>query len=245
MIAVSAQSIPIKLQREKTIERASACVVNASQLPELEEKVGSILHPEELRQYQALSLKKRRGDYLLGRYAGKVAAGAWLGEENLALLEIGWGVFHQPILHYSTRNVPDVCIAHSEGRSVAIAFPREHPLAVDIELVSPDRLDTLRTQVDEEEVSVFAPESHSEMYARIWTAKEALSKVLRTGLTCPFEVLRVERTFMENEVMSGTFQNFAQYAFHSYMLENFALTIVHPERTVLTMDLEAMAQALG
>jgi hypothetical protein len=62
--------------------------------------------------------------------------------------------------------------------------------------------------------------------------KEALSKILRCGLTCPFTVFQLsEDSKMKGCLFTGGFVNFPQYQFISLATEKMAFAIVFPRRT--------------
>ncbi len=225
----------------------------------VEARRGDVLHENELRTYEGLRFERRRDEFLLGRFVAKVALGEYLGERDWATLEVVNGIFQQPLVRHervpgepgppgfpwtpSTRSgnprvgssLAAVCLTHSGGAAAAVAFPAAHPLAIDLERLEPDRLGTLQTQVSLAEVdtATLSPDEALRRVTQLWTAKEALSKVLRCGLTTPFEVLAVESVVFRNGSAEGRFRNFGQYRFESSIVGGFAFAIVLPRKSSL------------
>ena len=50
-----------------------------------------------------------------------------------------------------------------------------------------------------------------------WTLKEALSKILRTGMTTPFDIFSIKELKQEKLGWISSFQNFAQYQGLSFL----------------------------
>ena len=69
---------------------------------------------------------------------------------------------------------------------------------------------------------------------QLWTAKEALSKALRCGLTCPVELLATEGAAFRGDAVTGRFRNFGQYRFESVLAGPFAFSIVLPRSSSLS-----------
>ena len=70
-----------------------------------------------------------------------------------------------------------------------------------------------------------------------WTAKEALAKVLTTGLMGPFQVYNLaEFRLTSAGTWEGFFQNFAQYKTTVWIGSSYAFAIVLPKRTALGLE---------
>jgi 4'-phosphopantetheinyl transferase len=75
-----------------------------------------------------------------------------------------------------------------------------------------------------------------------WTIKEALSKVLRTGLMTPFEIFCLQSIQFENNKWVSQFKNFAQYQAISFQLGKFICSIVCPKRSQIQIDIIKLQQ---
>lgn len=166
----------------------------------------------------ARAVEKRRHEFMLGRYAAKSALAVLNRRDSLAFFTIVPGAFDQPVV--LGEGTADVTLAHTAGAAVAVAHERGHPMGIDLEVIDPARIDVLRTQIAASELP--APNGplagEPERLFVLWSAKEALSKALRCGLTCPFELLAAaEARSDETGVCTGTYANFGQYQFVAWL----------------------------
>jgi 4'-phosphopantetheinyl transferase EntD len=171
---------------------------------------------------------------LLGRHAAKETLREHLNEPDISKINITAGIFQHPVILYPMADPWQVSISHCDSVACAIAFPAVHPMAVDVEELDPDRMETMASQSVEGERTEVRAAGLSELQAcaLLWTAKEALSKTLHTGMTCPFEMMEVHsvKKVSVNE-FEGLYRNFAQYKFHSWFSPDHVLTFVLPKRT--------------
>lgn len=168
------------------------------------------LHPNESARYHTYPDGPRKKSFLAGRYAAKSALALLNDGMSWPDVEIASGVLNQPVV----LGVPQqVSIAHCGDWAAAVAFPEEHPLGVDIEQVGA-RLPHLKklflTPAEMTLVSKMeAPEEQA--LTMFWTLKEALSKVLKTGLTIPLEQLEVSAIQRISTGWEGQFSHFSSF----------------------------------
>jgi phosphopantetheinyl transferase (holo-ACP synthase) len=81
------------------------------------------------------------------------------------------------------------------------------------------------------------PYSYSAMLIVLWTAKEALSKVLKTGMMTPFYVYEINKITAKNKYVISDFKNFAQYKGISFNLGSYVCTIVYPKSTEIYLNI--------
>ncbi len=224
---------PLTLRREDRVRRGFLACAHESQFSDLDKDCDRILHREELSYFQTLKYDKRRCSYLLGRYAGKRALSKQLNEPVLAEIEIATGVFTQPVVRYVSHEHAGVSISHSDSYACALSFPEEHPMAVDMEMARDSKVDVMKSQILDDELALADKWELTDTHRAtvIWTAKEALSKVVRCGMMTPFEVYAISEPVQEGSFCGGKFRNFGQYKFQSWVLEEFVLTIVLPKKT--------------
>src|SRR3982074_420664 len=100
----------------------------------------------------------------------------------------------------------------------------------------------MKSQMLTEELRPEALPQWSELvwYTVIWTAKEALSKVLKCGMMCPFSLLETVALGQDASGYVGYFRNFGQYKFHAWVLQNHVITIVLPKWTTMVVDLSTL-----
>ncbi len=234
----------ILLKRKTNHYIAGFCVLH-KELAELEQEV-DILHPEEYTYYRSLRFDRRKESYLLGRIAAKKAISQLLDKKSLITsISIQFGVFQFPVVKYVQHQNIQVSISHCDHYGIALAFPEEHPLGIDIEKINEDKLQTLKSSICAHELDKITANSLSELIGStlIWTIKESLSKVLKTGLTVDFKILEIESLQEVGTAYESTFVYFPQYKAVSKKVGNYICSVVLPKNT--TSSLEAIWNALA
>lgn len=233
------------LKRKEENFRAGICLCSLPPGP-LDRGMDEMLHADELAYYSTLKFEKRKRSYLVGRYAAKRAVAALIGERNLKSILIGRGVFNQPIVtHGQGRNI-QVSISHCDERGAAVAFHEAHPLAIDVEKVNAHRRAILEEQMTnvEQDLVKDLPGSYDRMITLLWTVKEALSKVLKTGLTTPFHVFEVNHIARGPDYTICFFSNFGQYKAVSFDWDDSVYSIISPKKTEFAVS-AALPNLLG
>ncbi|MFC4104098.1 4'-phosphopantetheinyl transferase family protein [Paenibacillus xanthanilyticus] len=189
------------------------------------------LHPEERRYWDQLKADKRKTAYLLGRHAAKLAAGCVASNIPLARMLIRPGMFGQPVLIHPELANRQVSIAHTDRLAACLAFPESIPAGIDIEeMLSEERAELVRSYLTpgELERTTAAGLSFQEAATLLWTAKESLSKCLRTGLTTPLSVYEIDRVERTGRWLVAGFANFPQYRAFSWLFRETAMSVVLP-----------------
>lgn len=231
----------ILLFRAENSYSATLCMANKT-YEALTHDTLLFLHPSEQKYYQTLAHHKRQYSYLLGRYCAKQALLMEPFNINPSDCAILPGVFGQPVVISWLSNV-QVCIAHCDSLGIALAYPEAHPIGVDIEKIDIKNTPVIKEQMTRTELTRLAHALNNETFAAtlLWTAKEALSKIMRTGLMTPFSVLEISETWQEGGFIYSKFKNFHQYQACSFMMADYYVSIVYPHQTKLELDLEAIA----
>jgi phosphopantetheinyl transferase len=221
------------LRDEKEV--TSSFVLLRLDLDELIQNRKSFLHPSEEDYYNDLIVDKRRFSYLIGRYVAKKAVASCIKETNLRNIYIKHGVFSQPIVEYMADLGPriQVSISHSNYLGAAIAFPDAHPMAIDIEPTNlGNRIEDI-LQLSEMEKALINNLSIKKAISLtlLWTVKEAISKVLRTGLTTNLSLFEINSIEMSNNHFVSLFSNFYQYKAVSRLKDGYVWTIVLPKNS--------------
>ena len=233
--------LDLELKRDSHSDHACLSLAHYSLYPELTQSAASFLHPRELAYFNSLSELKRKTDFLMGRYAAKLALKRLIPGAHGSDIDIRPGVFQQPLVTGPACQGVSVCITHSAHLSAALAFPTSHPVGIDLEAIEASHLPSLQEHVETSEfpADVRSIDEDIASYTRAWTIKEALSKVLRCGLMTPFSVLRLaDDGAIQNQTWSGGFENFHQYRYLSLASPKFAFALVHPGRTQPIIALE-------
>jgi 4'-phosphopantetheinyl transferase len=237
--------ISITLTREERVYAATLAWATGDDYPALRDRCETFLHPRELDYFLTLPTERRRRSYLLGRHAAKQALTARAGMDDSTGIEIVAGVFQQPIVRPGLPEPIGITITHSGRLACAVAFPEQHPMAIDVEDEDPDRTATMASQILPEEFdrarAAWQPGAPHAM--RIWTAKEALSKVLRCGLTVPFPLLAVTNLVQAQGSVGGEFEHFRQYRFETWQIGPTVMTLVVPRLSRMHLDLAPLTAA--
>jgi len=201
-------------------------------LPALEKQLG-LLHPSELAVYQRFPATNRKISYLLGRLTAKHAVATLHNITDLPAIHIHSGVFEFPIVSHPQIQQVQVSITHSTNLGLAIAFPEAHPMAVDFEHIRPDHMEAMEVAImpAEKKLLQAAGLNNVNGYTTLWTAKEALSKILKTGLTAGFEILETAAIQKTGSLTEITFKHFSQYKALSFSTEKDVCTLVLPRNT--------------
>jgi 4'-phosphopantetheinyl transferase len=227
----------IPLRRSNNDLEAGFCL-SCAMLPALTEDL-SFLHPAERSYYDGLRVDKRRLSYLLGRWASKKAIAQLVPDVAPADIAIEPGVFRFPVVKCPGMHGMQVSISHCDEAAVALAFPEEHPMGIDIESICCDKSEVMRSQLGEDELALMAgcPLSFAAGCTLMWTAKEALSKVLRTGLTIDLRVMEIVSVeAVAKNVYVSTFRYFTQYKAISCCIGRYICSVVLPGKTTPVLD---------
>jgi 4'-phosphopantetheinyl transferase len=233
----------LSLIRPSESFKAGLCLCEFSMFARYEEIVG-FLHPKERKYYETLKFQKRIRSYLIGRLAAKKAIASMVGDDNLANILIQTGIFTQPIATYEGKQNIQVSISHCDDIGAAIAFPEAHPMGIDIEKISIKQNEAIEREVTESEIRLIKklPFSYEIMLTLLWTVKEALSKVLKTGLMTPFKIYEVDKIEIQHDYMLCTYKNFAQYKVISFIMGDYICSITYPMKTELNIDIHSLKE---
>lgn len=224
------------MKRQEKEYRASICLCYLSH-GDIYDYLASCLHPLELNYYNNLKFEKRKKEYLLGRYSAKMALSVLSRENQLDSILIEQGVFKQPIVSGSAmlQNL-EVTITHCDGLAAAVAFPQAYPLGIDIERVSPDKIKVIEREMTEEEKKILKvlPMSEAASLTSFWTAKEALSKVLKTGLTTPFYIFEIAQVEEDKGYLVSHYKRFSQYCCLSFNWREYIFSLTCPKGTLIS-----------
>jgi 4'-phosphopantetheinyl transferase EntD len=192
------------------------------------------LHPVERARYDLCKYARRKESYLLGRLSAKAALAELTGFNDAAELLIDTGVFNFPVVKCAALSNQQVSISHCEGISISVAFAEAHPMGIDIEQVTEKHQEVMRNQLTTKEVELLRRFQLDDIrgYTLIWSIKESLSKVIRTGLTIDFSLLEVNALSVKNiGEYACTFSQFGQYQAVSCFLGDYVVSITLPKKS--------------
>ena len=209
--------------------------------------IEEVLHDQEAVYYKTLKFERRQRSYLIGRYTAKKAVAALVQLGDLRNIIIEQGIFSQPVVRCGDERNIQVSITHAEEIGAAIAFPEAHPMGIDLQEINVKRravIESQATEVEKEFVKSL-PCPYDMLLTLLWTAKEALSKVLKTGMMSPFTIFEMSAVEMQDDLFVGCFRNFAQYKTLSFEIDGHVCSIVYPQKTEIDIDVRAFREAHG
>ena len=188
---------------------------------------------EEKKYAQGLKYEKRRHSYLLGRLSAKHALREIEKRQALESFHIDYGIFQFPVVKHALHENWQVSISHSDNVGLALAFPEAHPMGIDIEKIEDKITDTLESQITTSEKSLLEQLNiaNDMGHTLLWTMKEALSKIFKTGLMMDFKSLEVQSLEFNNGYYQGEYTNCAQYKTRSFVSSEHVCTIALPKNT--------------
>lgn len=207
------------------------------------ENVVQHLHTQERHYYNTLQFDKRIRSYLIGRFAAKQSVAALTGAGRLSDIFIQSGIFTQPVVASDKQNI-QVSITHCDDIGAALAFPETHPMGIDIEKIDINKRTVFEGQITdhEQERIISLPISYDIGLTLLWTAKEALSKVLKTGLTTPFSIFEISNMESYDNYTICYFKYFAQYKTISFSVCNYICSIVYPLKTKVYFNIQFLKE---
>lgn len=199
-----------------------------------------VLSLTEKREFEALLADVRKQSFLSGRYVAKEAFRALLEVEvPFEDITIEKGVFDFPLVRATKPHNLEISFSHSGSYATAISFPDFHPMGIDIEVLDNVKPDVVHSQITKAEYSkVFALVKDEILAcAQLWTAKEALSKVIKTGLMIDFQLLEIENVeLLTKDIYAFSFLQFPQYKAIVFNDRKVAFSIVLPARSMMLLD---------
>lgn len=221
------QNITLKLKNKSVLHECFICLVE-SFFPEIEPCFLEVLSPKEKTFFEKIPSQIRQHTYLLGRYSAKQALSK-IYSVPMHTMFIESGIFNQPVLMTPRDLCFQVSLSHTKNFGGAIAFPETHPMGIDIEEISHENNVAIYSQMTCQELEVLNREDLSTRLTITWTAKEALSKVLRCGLMVSFKLLEICSYQQNQKYIECFFKHFPQYKSISWKYKSFIITIVCPK----------------
>ncbi len=185
----------------------------------------------------------KQESFRLGRLAAKRALGAMLEETDLRRIEIHSGVYGQPLVLHPRAATIDVSVSHSHGLAVALAFPAEFPMGIDLETVAaisaPSIIPELGATPAELTWLATGGVNDATACGVLWTAREALGKSLKIGLNSPLGMLALSEVQGTGEgSWIGRYLNFPQCQCLARLERGRVLTVALPREAALSEPLQ-------
>ncbi|MFK0522822.1 4'-phosphopantetheinyl transferase family protein [Paenibacillus illinoisensis] len=221
------------MSRPESSIKASICIARFAHNLYFEEVI-HCLHEEELDYYTNLQVEKRKNSFLMGRFCAKKAIQLYTDIGDDRKIIIRRGVFQQPVVTMPSYSNIQVSITHCNDMGAALAFSEEHAMGIDIEKISGEStaIESVLTEKERNLIKTLYLNPNVALYL-MWTAKEALSKILKTGFTTPPQVFEINRIDIQSDYVSSEYTNFSQFRATSFQAGHYMISIVHPKRTLM------------
>lgn len=193
----------------------------------------NMLHPYEKEYLENVRYNARKQSYLLGRIAAKKAL-LELTTEVPDSIWIDKGVFNFPVVKnvYHQDNL-QVSISHCNDIGVALAFTENHPLAIDIEYINVNQCQFIKKNLTSKELMMITDLKLDKPYGFVllWSIKESLSKIFKTGMTMDFKLLEISNLTYNGGFYENSFVYCRQYKSISKIVNNYVVSIALPRNS--------------
>lgn len=193
------------------------------------------LHQNELAYINSLPEQRRQYSYLQGRFVAKKALGVYLNTTNLSGIDIGYGIFHQPVIYTQGTPNTQISITHSAAYAAAIVFPENVSIGIDIEQVDPLRNwnEFMSFTAHESAIAAQINQDTNKLLTLFWTAKEALSKAIKLGFTIDAKLYEMASCRYVNGWLESTFVYFTPFKAYSWYAGDYCWSIVVPTHSII------------
>lgn len=216
----------VNIRSRKYGEEIRVCLLEMSMEYD-ETKIFHCLSPEEYKEYKKLQASKRKKEYFLGRLAAKTAV---LGEgSDYQSLTIFNGIFREPLLKAEYPTKKRISISHNSEFAAAACFNENFFCGIDIERTESRNRNIIESVLTKtEKVKLLEHSNYDELYILFWTAKEALSKIIKTGIMIEPKLLEISELSEHSGIYWGIYKYFPQYEFWGTEIGTSICTIAVP-----------------
>lgn len=240
-MAAKILSTEIVFQSESELYRTAFTSTNHS-LKELNASKQEFMNTCEISNYEILSNSLLQVKHLRGRFAAKTAVSQLSKQENLSQIAITNNSIGEPLIVTKGDSNMCVSISHSRLSSIAIAFPSKLSIGIDLEEINSGNTQLLCSQYTKLENKLL--DSHIAInetdvgVTLLWTAKEALAKNLKTGLTSTLSNYEIGDIIQMEDHFILKFINYPEVHAYSYRVNELIISLVFPCNFELTLNSE-------
>lgn len=225
----------LQLEGEKESYDIQICLIPYPQVFN-KETIPSFLSVKESNYFSTLKYEKRAKEFYYSRLASKLAISKLTGETRLSAIHIEKGIFYYPIVMMPGFAKTAISISHCDVGAVALAFEETILCGIDFEYIEKDKEEVINNILTDEEKGLVESsllEEHVLVATILWTAREALSKVIRTGFTVSLEILSVKKLTFQDGIYISEFKYFSGFIAKSVVVHHSVLTLVYPKHLIL------------
>lgn len=184
------------------------------------------LHPLEIEHY---TQNTNPFEFLSSRIIAKQAICSLLGKDiKYNQIAIKKAILGFPVVKIKGYSNIQISLSHNQGYYGCVAFNEEYPLALDIEKLNLRKLAQVTSQLTTNEINNFTGFDEDFNSLTVWTIKESLAKMLRTGLFIDFKFLEISQITKKRGYFESHFTNFSQFKALSFKEEDLIYSILMP-----------------
>lgn len=206
----------------------------------LEEEVTQCLGREEIKDFTNRSAK-RKNEIFWSRLMAKQAIGDLAGSQMRPFneIEITKGFLKNPIIK-GVCSGTQISIAHCKEYAGAVAYPEELIIGMDMEVAGYNKDNSIWQILADRERKMHPENMDRERFSLImWTAKEALVKFMKLGLTVSFEIMQIDSIACHENGYRLKFRYFHGLEAYCLLYKNLVCTLVYPMELGVTQKEEA------
>lgn len=225
--------IEINYLEEKS-ELVMCIVVDKEQ--EAWQKYVQHLSKTEFQQLNNQRTDNAKNSFCLGKISAKTSISSLL-QIPLNEITIDHGIFGFPVIQPNFKGT-QVSIAHTDNSGIAVCFNEKYMVGIDIEEVNATNNEAICSSLSKEEIRMKSSVNLSEtMYYHImWSAREALSKTLKTGFLISLEFFEIKSVSNISDYYKIEFKNFSLFTGFVFQLNEFVIALVVPARLAINTD---------
>ncbi|WP_417810839.1 4'-phosphopantetheinyl transferase family protein [Thalassospira alkalitolerans] len=220
------------------ILRATLAVVDLDLLDaaQRDAQADILLHSAEQARMAGFAHDRRRQSFTCGRIAAKTALVAHCPEINPREIEIGSGVFDQPILTTDQPGLQGlaISISHSDQFAVAMVFHQAHPMGIDVDLPTAKDMPAVLAGLAPGVAGIIRRLGLDDIAGAslLWVARESLAKTLTTGMMTPLDVYAPASIETDGVAYIVRYANFGQYRSIIWPGKRGWLALTLPDQTL-------------
>lgn len=183
----------------------------------------NLLSDDEKTIFQDFKADSRKNEFIAGRILAKNVI-SLITDLETNQINITTGVWGYPLVQTKGINSMWVSIAHSKRVAGAlIAKESTHPIGLDVEEIMDENEDVLKIFLARYDQELSLEEQH--LY---WSAKEAVSKALRTGFTIPETIFQVKEVTSTDGFYHVTFKHVSRLKVLAWITDDVVTSIAYP-----------------
>lgn len=198
-----------------------------------DQQVQQLFGPKEQQSYSRFHKEKRKKEIYWSRLMAKKSISQLNRNDDtnegkpFSDIEISKGVFNNPIVK-GLYNDFQVSITHCKDYAGAIAYPEELILGLDMESAGHSKERSIWEILTEREKRLLPLTMDKEIFTlMMWTAKEALVKLIKLGLSVHFDIMDIHQFKFEKDNCTITFRFFPSIEVFSTVENTFENTLIY------------------